>query len=78
MNIKYFLRVFKYFYTFDKKQSKSIWNKYAIWNDDLNISHISVVKHIFIDGTWYRQNSYKQILIILYKNIVVKEKIQWL
>ena len=46
-----FLREFKYFYTFDEKKSKSILNKYAIWIDDLNISHLRESKHIFIDGT---------------------------
>ena len=70
-----FLREFKYFYTFDEKKSKSILNKYAIWIDDLNISHLRESKHIFIDGTWYRPNGYEQILIVLYKDIIIKEKI---
>ena len=38
-----YLREYKYFYTFDeKKSSKSILNKYSIWIDDLNISHLRV------------------------------------
>ena len=50
-------------------------NKFGIWIDDLNISHISEVEHLFIDSTWYKPNGYKQILIILYKDIIIKEKI---
>ena len=50
-----FLREYKYFYTYNEKKSKSILNKYAIWVDDLNISHIRVAKHIFVDGTWTGQ-----------------------
>ena len=48
-------------------------NKYGIWINDLNISHIREAEHLFIDSTWYKPNGYKQILIILYKDI--KEKI---
>ena len=70
-----FLREYKYFYSYDEKNSRSILNKYAIWIDDLNISHLRVAKHIFIDGTWYKPNGYEQILIILYKDIITKEKI---
>ena len=70
-----FLREYKYFYSYDEKNSRSILNKYAIWIDDLNISHLRVAKYIFIDGTWYKPNGYEQILIILYKDIITKEKI---
>ena len=70
-----FLREYKYFYTFDEKKLTPILNKYAIWIDDLNISHLRASKHIFIDGTWYRPNGFEQILIILYKDIITKEKI---
>ena len=30
---------------------------------------------MFIDGTWYKQNGFEQILIVLYKDIITKEKI---
>ena len=70
-----FLREYKFFYSYDEKKLTPILNKYAIWIDDLNISHLRSSKHIFIDGTWYRPNGYEQILIILYKDVITKEKI---
>ena len=33
------------------KKSAQILNKYEIWLNDLNISHLRVSKHLFIDGT---------------------------
>ena len=70
-----YLREYKVFYTYDEKNSKVKLNKYVIWIDELNLSHIRQSKHIFIDGTWYWSNGYEQILIILYKDIIINEKI---
>ena len=44
--------------------------------DDLNLSHIRVAKHLFIDGTWYKPGNFSQILIIEYKDIILNEKYQ--
>ena len=43
--------------------------------DSINISHIRRAKRIFIDGTWYRPSGFCQIIIILYKDIIINEKI---
>ena len=40
-----FLKEYKYFYSYDEKKSRSILNKYAIWIDDLNISHLRAYFH---------------------------------
>ena len=61
--------------TFEEKKINPNFNQYAIWIDDLNISHLRTSKHIFIDGTWYRPNEFEQILIILYKDVITMEKI---
>lgn len=58
-----------------KKKNEPVLNQYAIWIDELNISHIRNTEHLFIDGTWYRPNGYAQILIILYKDKIINEKI---
>ena len=74
-----YLREIKLFYSYNDKKKTPILNKYAIWIDDLNISHIRQSKHLFIDGTWYKPNGYEQIfIIILYKDIIIEEKIPWM
>ena len=69
------LREFNYFYNYEDDKSKPVLNKYAIWINDLSISHLRKAKHLFIDGTWYRPDGFVQILIILYKDIITNEKL---
>ena len=69
------LREFNYFYNYEDDKSKPVLNKYAIWINDISISHIRKAKHLFIDGTWYRPDGFVQILIILYKDIITNEKL---
>ena len=47
----------------------------AIWADELNISHMRVIELLFIDSTWYKSNEFSHILIIEYKDLIIKEKI---
>ena len=63
-----FLREFKYFFTYNEKKNEPILNQYATWIDELNISHIRNIEHLFIYGTWYSPNGFVQILIVLYKD----------
>ena len=70
-----FLRDFRFFYNYEENKSEPVLNKYAIWMDTINISHIRKSKHLFIDGTWYRPSGFCQIIIILYKDIIINEKI---
>ena len=42
---------------------------------DLMISHVRKTKHIFIDCTWYQPQGFKQILVILFKDIIINKKI---
>jgi len=39
------------------------------------ISHVRKSKHIFIDCTWYQPQGLKQILVILFKDIIINKKI---
>ena len=74
-NNEIMFREYKYFYIYDKRKKLPKLNEYAIWCDDLNISHLRQSKNLFIDGTWYKPNGFQQILIIQYKDIIIKEKI---
>ena len=69
------LREFNYYYIYEKDYSKPLLNKYAIWINDISISHIRKTKHLFIAGTWYRPDGFAQILIILYKDIITNNKL---
>ena len=51
-----FLREYKYFYSYIENKNEPILHQYAIWIDELNISHITNTEHLFIDCTWYRPN----------------------
>ena len=73
-----FLLEFSYFYNYDEKISTPILNKFAIWFDEINISHISKSQHLSIDSTWYKHYGFEQIIIILDKDIIINEKIPWL
>ena len=59
---------YKFFYCYNESNTNPILNKFAIWCDDLNVSHLRTTEHLFIDGTWYRPNGFQQIIIILYKD----------
>ena len=70
-----FLREYKYFYSYIENKNEPILHQYAIWIDELNISHIRNSEHLFINCTWYSPNGYAQILIILHKDKIINEKI---
>ena len=72
-----FIGDFRFFYHYKDNKSEAVLNKYAIWIDSLNISHIRKTKHIFIDGIWCRPSGFIQISIIFIK-ILYKRKNSWL
>ena len=69
--------LFKYetcvIYTKDK--SLPISSEYFIWSCDELIARGRESRYYFIDGTWHMPKGYSQLLIILYKDIIIKEKI---
>ena len=69
------LKEYNCFYSYNKNSADSILNIYAIWMSDLMISHVRKSKHIFIDCTWYQPQGFKQILVILFKDIIINKKI---
>ena len=38
------------------------WNQYISYKK---------IQHLFIYGTWYKPNDFEQIIIILYKDIII-------
>ena len=71
----YFYQSLGIFYSYDKNKSCPNLNKFAIWIDEINISLIRKSLNLFIDDTWYKPDDFKQILIILYKDIIINENI---
>ena len=43
--------------------------------DELSISHMRASHHWFIDGTFYKPDNFVQLMIIEYKDVIIKEKI---
>ena len=54
LNREIFLREFRYFYHYEENKTKAILNKFSIWIDDINISHIIREKHLLFYGKWHK------------------------
>ena len=63
------------FLYFEEDKCKPLLNIYALWINDISISHIRKSKNFFIDNTWYLSDGFAQILIILYKDIITNDKL---
>ena len=46
-------------------------SEYFIWSHNKIISRALVSKHLFIDATFYKSKDFSQILIILFKDIIL-------
>lgn len=51
-----------------KKKLKSL--EYIIWGNDENIKRINKSKHFYIDATFHHPKDFKQLLILMYKDII--------
>ena len=49
--------------------------EYIIWGNNENISKMRQSKHFFIDGTFHHPSEFKQLLLIMYKDIITSIKI---
>ena len=52
--------------------------EYIIWANNENIARMRICKNLFIDGTFHHPPYFKQILIIMYKDLVTSLKIPWI
>ena len=56
-------------------QKKPILLEYIIWGNDENISRLRLSKNYFIDGTFHHPPEFKQLLIIMYRDIISSQNI---
>ena len=68
------LQSYNYFLIYNEKKQKPIICEYAIWSNNIMIAHIREAECLFIDGTWYKPPGFCQIIVIMFKDIITKEK----
>ena len=56
-------------------KKKAIYSKYFICSHDQMISRSRIGHHFFIDGTFHHPKNFQQLLIILFKDIIINEYI---
>ena len=68
------MRDYSYFLieTYNKKEC--VQCEYAIWSSDLLIAHMRESRFFFIDATWHQPHGFQQLLIIMFKDIIIHEK----
>ena len=49
--------------------------EYIIWGNNENISRMRISENIFIDGTFHQPPKYKQLIIIIFKDLLTTLKI---
>ena len=49
--------------------------EYIIWANEENLQRIRKTNHLYIDGTFHHPKDFKQLLIIMYKDIIASLKI---
>jgi len=64
------LREFRSIYIPGEEKKKGMFLDYIIWANDENINRIQKAEHIFIDGKFHHPPDYKQLLIIMYKDLI--------
>ena len=57
----------------DNKKSKSY--EYIIWANEENINRIRKSNHLYIDCTFHHPKEFKELLIVMYKDIITNFKI---
>ena len=69
-NNRLILREFRTLYLniSNKKEPEKI--EYIIWANDENLRRIRISNHLFIDSTFHHPSEFKQLLIIMYHDIV--------
>ena len=60
-------------YVSNKKNQ--ILSEYFIWSHNQIIARARLSKHFFVDGTFHHPSGYEQLLIILFKDVIINEYI---
>ena len=69
------LREYHTLYGSEGGNSKADIIEYIIWSNDENIRRIRKSNHYYIDATFHHPPDFKQLLIIMYKDIITELKI---
>ena len=60
---------------YSSNKKKEIPSEYFIWSSNQMISRARISKHLFIDGTFHHPIKYAQLLIILFKDLLISQYI---
>ena len=60
---------------FKENTTTLLINEFIIWTIEENIKRIRKAKYFYIDGTFHHPPEFKQLLIIMYKDIITNLKI---
>ena len=60
---------------YSSNKKKEIPSEYFIWSSNPMISRARISKHLFIDGTFHHPIKYAQLLIILFKDLLISQYI---
>ena len=69
------LRDYRTIYAESAPHNKNKCFEYIIWANDENIKRIRKSKHYYLDGTFHHPSEFKQLLILMYKDIITDLKI---
>ena len=69
------LREYRTLYIIKDVKIKPSLLEYIIWSNEENIKRIRKAKHYFIDSTFHHPPEFKQLLIVMYKDIITDLKI---
>ena len=69
------LKEFRSIYILGEEKKKGMFLDYIILANDENINRIQKAEHIFIDGKFNHPSHYKQLFIIMYKDLIIELKI---
>ena len=69
------LRDYRTVYAESAPHNKIKCFEYIIWANDENIKRIRKSKHYYLDGTFHHPKEFKQLLILMYKDIITDLKI---
>ena len=64
------LREFRNIYIEIPKKENAVLLDYIIWGNNENISRIRLAKTLYLDGTYHHPVEYKQLLILMYRDVL--------
>ena len=71
-NIRLILREFRTLYFNVKNKTEPQKIEYIIWGNEENIRRLRILNHLFIDFTFHHPPEFKQLMILIYHDIVSK------